>query len=313
MGDVMSTDRHQGTLSAIGLIGYGEAGSLIAGGLARSNPQLAVWVLDPVLAGEPAEGPRRAKAAAARINVARDLAELAAKADLILCTVTAAVAVKVADDAAARLGPQHVYVDLNSVAPATKKKIGEIVARAGAKFVEGAIMTNVAKKQHQVPIFACGPGIDAFLPQAASLGMAVEGLGPELGRASATKMFRSIMVKGMEALFLECLWASSEYGVGDKVLEMVQEGYPGMDWKALADQLVGRTAEHGARRADEMKEVAATLRVMGIEPYMAAAAAQRIASCGDAMKGHFTEGPPASYHQAMAIVRDAVSRQRLAP
>jgi 3-hydroxyisobutyrate dehydrogenase-like beta-hydroxyacid dehydrogenase len=145
-----------------------------------------------------------------------------------------------------------------------------------------------------------------------ALGMAVESLGPELGRASATKMFRSIMVKGMEALFLECLLASSEYGVGDRVLQMVQEGYPGMDWKALANNLVGRTAEHGARRADEMKEVAATLRVMGIDPYMADAAALRIASCGDAMKGHFPDGPPATYHEAMDIVRAEHAAQRAA-
>lgn len=304
----MSTDTQQAGPAAIGLIGYGEAGSLIAGGLARSNPQLAVWVVDPLLANEPTDGPRRTKAAAAKIHVARDIAELASKVDLILSTVTAAVAVKVAEGATAHLGPRHLYVDLNSVSPATKKKIGAIVGGAGAKFVEGAIMTNVAKKQHQVPIFACGPGVDAFVPQAGALGMAVEGLGPELGRASATKMFRSIMVKGLEALFLECLLASAEYDVGDKVLEMVQEGYPGMDWKALANQLVSRTAEHGARRADEMKEVAITLRSMGIEPYMADAGAKRIASCGDAMKGHFTNGPPASYQQAMDIVRQARSK-----
>jgi 3-hydroxyisobutyrate dehydrogenase-like beta-hydroxyacid dehydrogenase len=295
---------------AIGLIGYGEAGSLIAGGLARRNPATAVWVVDPVLAGEPADGPRRARAAAAKVNVARDVAELAEKTDLILSTVTAAVAVKVADSAASHLSARHVYVDLNSVSPETKKKIGEIVGRSGAKFVEGAIMVNVAKKQHQVPIFACGPGVDTFVQRANALGMAVEGLGPQLGRASATKMFRSIMVKGMEALFLECLLASSEYDVGDKVLQMVQEGYPGMDWKALANQLVGRTAEHGARRADEMKEVAITLRSMGIDPYMADAAALRIASCGEAMKGHFDDGPPATYQEAMAVVRQARERTR---
>ena len=300
----MDNDKQQAP-SAVGLVGYGEAGSLIAGGLAGSNPQLAVWVVDPLLAAEPADGPRRTKAAAAGVKVARDVAEMAANTELILSTVTAAVAVKVAEAAAAHLGARHIYVDLNSVSPETKKNIGAIVSRSGARFVEGAIMTNVAKKRHQVPIFACGPGVEAFMPRAAAIGMAVEGLGPELGRASATKMFRSIMVKGMEALFLECLLASSEYGVGDKVLQMVQEGYPGMDWKALANNLVGRTAEHGARRADEMKEVAQTLRAMGIDPFMAAAAAQRIASCGEAMKGHFDSGPPASYEEAMAVVRQA--------
>jgi 3-hydroxyisobutyrate dehydrogenase-like beta-hydroxyacid dehydrogenase len=292
----------------IGLIGYGEAGSLIAGGLA-AKADAEVWVVDPLLAGD--EG-RRAKAAAARVNVAREVAELAGKVDVILSTVTAAVAVRVAEGAAPHLAARHIYADLNSVSPETKKKIAGIASRGGARFVEGAIMTNVAKKRHQVPIFACGPGVEAFTQHANAMGMAVESLGTELGRASATKMFRSIMVKGMEALFLECLLASSEYGVGDKVLQMVQEGYPGMDWKALANNLVGRTAEHGARRADEMKEVAVTLRAMGIDPFMADAAAKRIASCGDAMKGHFEDGPPATYQEAMDIVRLARAGGRAA-
>jgi 3-hydroxyisobutyrate dehydrogenase-like beta-hydroxyacid dehydrogenase len=244
------------------------------------------------------------------VTVARDVADMASKVDLVLSTVTAAVAVRVAESAATHLRAGQVYVDLNSVAPETKKRIGDIVSRSGASFAEGAIMTNVAKKKHQVPIFACGPGAEQFVQLAVPLGMAVESLGPELGRASATKMFRSIMVKGMEALFLECLLASSEYGVGDRVLQMVQEGYPGMDWKALANNLVGRTAEHGARRADEMKEVAATLRTMGIDPYMADAAALRIASCGEAMKGHFPDGAPSSYHEPMDIVRKALGAKR---
>src|SRR3546814_8655716 len=90
-------------------------------------------------------------------------------------------------------------------------------------------------------------------------------------------MFRSIIVKGLEALFLECVLASSRYGVAERVLDSVGVGYPGLDWDKLAHYLIGRSALHGERRAHELVEVAETLKALGIEPIMAQAGARRIA------------------------------------
>ncbi|URK89440.1 hypothetical protein LP421_34160 (plasmid) [Rhizobium sp. RCAM05350] len=163
--------------------------------------------------------------------------------EIIFSTVVAAVAIKAAQDVARYLGPSHFYVDLNSVSPATKQLIGDAITASGALFVEGGIMTNVAKERHRVPIFACGPGSGRLSSFAnARLGMQIEDLGERLGQASAAKMFRSILVKGLEALFLECFAASGRFGVEDRVLEMVQLGYPGPDWRQWARSFIGRTA-----------------------------------------------------------------------
>jgi hypothetical protein len=49
-----------------------------------------------------------------------------------------------------------------------------------------------------------------------------------------------------------------------------------MGWTGqLPDYLVSRVAEHGRRRAAEMREVARTLEDVGIEPTMALATAAR--------------------------------------
>jgi hypothetical protein len=49
-----------------------------------------------------------------------------------------------------------------------------------------------------------------------------------------------------------------------------------MGWdKDLPDYLISRVAEHGRRRAAEMREVARTLRDVGIAPLMASATAER--------------------------------------
>lgn len=287
---------------SVGFIGFGEAGSLMACGLAQGGAA-RVLAFDPLLA-QASEHPRRAQATAFGVQCVDRVADLVQKADIVLSTVVARAALDVAQEASASLRAGQLYVDLNSVSPETKQAIAAAISPSGACFVEGAIMTNVAKRRQQTPIFACGPGAADFTVQANAMGMAVENLGPELGRASATKMFRSILVKGLEALFLECLLAAEHYGVGDKVLEKVQEGYPGPDWQSWATQFLARTVEHGERRADEMREVAQTLREMGIEPFMAEGAAERIAFCGRGLKERFAGRPLASYREAIAAMRD---------
>src|SRR6185503_19617063 len=97
----------------------------------------------------------------------------------------------------------------------------------------------------------------------------------KVGAAAATKMFRSIIVKGLEALMLECVLASAPFDADERVFSSLTESFPGIDWKQLADYMVNRVVVHGERRAREMEEVSETLESLGIEPIMAQAAARR--------------------------------------
>ncbi|MCH7957387.1 MAG: DUF1932 domain-containing protein, partial [Proteobacteria bacterium] len=159
---------------------------------------------------------------------------------------------------------------------------------------------------HKVPMLVCGEAAPELVDRLSAYGMCLEDFGPEIGRAAATKMFRSIIVKGLEALFLECALASSRYGVTERVLGSLRIGYPGIDWNQLAHYLIGRTAIHGERRAHEMEEVAETLRAMGIEPIMADAAARRIGGCAKVgLKSRFKDKAPDSYHDVIRAIEEA--------
>src|SRR5262249_62141992 len=94
--------------------------------------------------------------------------------------------------------------------------------------------------------------------------------------------FRSIIVKGLEALMLECVLAASPYGADERVFSSLGESFPGIDWQRLASYMVSRVVLHGERRAREMEEVAETLRGLRIEPIMAEAAARRQGWCARA-------------------------------
>ena len=109
-----------------------------------------------------------------------------------------------------------------------------------------------------------------------SIGMNATALSDRIGVASAVKMCRSVMMKGMEALAVECLFAARHYGAEDAVLESLAATYPSLGWKDhLPDYLISRVAQHGRRRAVEMREVAETLQAVGIDPTMALATARR--------------------------------------
>ncbi len=261
---------------ALTFIGFGEAGQAMVTGLRGAQPDLPIHLYDLRFEGGGAQKMRRAAAALGAVCHGSTAAAVA-EADIVLSTVVAKAAVEVAEAAAAQMKPGQVYIDLNSAAPRTKQQVAEILAPSGCTVLDGAILSPVPPHRHRVPILLCGPAAQEATDRLNALGFNVEHGGPKLGAASATKMLRSIMIKGVEALFLECVAAASRFGATERVLESLQPSLPGLDWPERARYLTSRTALHGRRRAAEMTEAATMLRDMGIEPMMAEAAARRIA------------------------------------
>ena len=266
----------QSKLQGLTFIGFGEAAKAMIAGLREAHPDLPIHLTDIRFAGT--EGDALRAQAAALGAVAHDsLAGAVAAGDIVLSTVVARAAVAVAEAAAPHLQPGQLYIDLNSAAPGTKQRVAAVLAASGCGVIDGAILSPVPKHRHKVPILLCGPRVAEAVAKLTALGFNVEDGGATLGAASATKMLRSIMIKGVEALFLECVAAASHFGATERVLNSLQPSLPGLDWPERARYLTSRTALHGARRAVEMTEAAAMLRDIGMDPLMAEAAAQRIA------------------------------------
>jgi len=258
----------------IAFIGFGEAGQTIGRGL-REEGVSGMRAYD-ILFDVPADQGRLKRAAEALgVAVARGHADAVRGADLVFLAVTAGSSLEAARSCLPGLGAGQLFLDINSVSPRRKLDTAAAVAPTGARYVDVAVMGPVAPYRHKVPLLIGGPGAQALLPRARALGMSAEYVSEEVGQPSAIKMFRSIMVKGLEALMLECMLASSEYGVEDRVLASLAETYPGLDWQRLSGYMIERVVSHGRRRAEEMREVAATVRETGIEPLMASATAAR--------------------------------------
>jgi 3-hydroxyisobutyrate dehydrogenase-like beta-hydroxyacid dehydrogenase len=261
------------SIDRVAIIGFGEAGGIFAEDLAAQGMNVSVF--DILFNSKRRRQPMLKKARACGVTAARSLKDCLHQAELVISAVTASSALEVAKEAGPILSEGQLFLDINSVSPETKRKAARNIERRRARFIEAAVMSAVPKQRLQVPMLLGGPHAFETAEYLQKIGMNAKPFSDQLGVASAVKMCRSVVIKGLEALAIESLFAARMYGAEDKVIESLAASFPGMGWEDhLPDYLISRVAEHGHRRAVEMREVAQTLKHVGIKPVMALATAQ---------------------------------------
>ena len=260
----------------IAMVGFGEAArAFVDGGSLGGARAFDVKADDPATAAEMAA--RYAEGGVTGTGLPAALAG----ADLVFCLVTADQALAAAEAAAPHLAAGALWLDGNSCSPGRKRAAAAVIEAAGAAYVDMAIMAPVHPAGHRVPLLLAGGRAGRAAARLRALGMRPEVAGAEVGAASTIKMLRSVMMKGLEALTAECVLAARRAGADGAVLASLQASDPGFDWAARSAYNLERMMVHGARRAAEMREVAATLRELGLPDRLAAATADWQAQVAD--------------------------------
>lgn len=258
----------------IGLIGYGEVGKIFAQAL---HDQGVEWTgtYDVLLKDASTDSALREHAERAGVTALASMAALLDRSDVVIAAVTASQALAVATEAAASIRPDTWFLDVNSASPATKRAASRLIDGAGGRYVESSMMTSVPPYGIRVPMLLGGAHAETAKALLTPLGLVMEVASAEIGVASAIKMCRSVFIKGLEAIVIESYAAARHYGVEDRVLASLAETFPTIDWEKQGAYLFSRVAQHGRRRAEEMREAAVTVREAGLDPHMAAACAAR--------------------------------------
>jgi len=257
----------------VGLIGYGEVGRILAEDL-RARGVARVVACDLKLGGG-AERPLREHAARHGVELVASHAALAGAADFLVSAVTASQTVAAAQACAPGIRRGAWFLDFNSASPGAKQRAAAAIDAAGAAYVEGAVMTSVPPYRIRVPLLLGGARAAELQPLLAALGFHATVASDQLGVASATKMCRSVMIKGLEAMVIEAFTTARAYGVEAQVLASLAETFPGIDWEQQGAYFFQRVILHGRRRAEEMREAAETVREVGLAPWSASATAER--------------------------------------
>jgi len=285
----------------ITFIGFGEAGQAIASGLRESGiERIAAWdILFPQEEGAPL------KAAGEKIGArcAASAQAAVAETDMVISAVTAASSLEAARSVAPHLAGNPYYLDINSISPGRKQEAAKLLANR-ARYVDVAVVAAIHPKRHRTPLLIAGPQAEAVSPLLRELEMQLSVVGDTVGAAAAIKMIRSVMIKGIEALTLECFLAASRAGILEEVTASLKNNYPGLDWPKITEYNLERMATHGERRAVEMEEAAATLRELGLDPLMVDATVKRQREMGAVGKD---KNVRASLDHGRAAMLDAIS------
>ena len=275
-------------IQRIAIIGFGEAGGIFGKDLATRGRDVSTF--DILLDSKDSREEMLAKARESKVQTAESLSDCVRGAELVISAVTASSALDVATEASRLLRAGQSFLDINSVSPGTKQKMAEQFEKSEADFVEAAVMAAVPPQRLKVPMLLCGTNAAELASRLSSIGMNASVASDRIGVASAIKMCRSVVIKGMEALAVESMFAARRYGAENEVLASLAATFPEMGWGGkLPDYLISRVAEHGKRRAAEMREAAQALRDVGIEPLMAEATAERQDSLVKETAGQHTE------------------------
>lgn len=258
----------------IGVVGYGEVGKILSHALRdKGIAWVGAWDL---LFIDATRGPAmKAQARAERIEPCESLAALLARADIVISAVTASNTLEVAREAAPSIRSSVFFLDLNSASPTTKAKAAKLIDSAGACYVEAGVMASVPPYGVAVPMLLGGARAPELAEKLTPLGFDMTVVGEKIGVASAIKMCRSVFIKGLEAIVIESFSTARRYGVEQEVIASLSETYPEIDWEEQGAYLFSRVAQHGARRAEEMREAATTVREAGFDPWMSAATADK--------------------------------------
>jgi 3-hydroxyisobutyrate dehydrogenase-like beta-hydroxyacid dehydrogenase len=260
------------TTCNISFIGFGEVGQRFSRDLVDSSG-VRIAAYDIILDDPVRRSSLQGTALDIGVMMRPGLAAVCRGADFVISAVTADQTEAVAQQAASFLTPGQIFLDVNSASPATKQRSAAAVEKSGAHYVEGAVMAPVLKPGIRVAILAGGGAAEIAAARLNALGMNLTPIAREHGRVSAIKLCRSIMIKGIEALIIDCARASSHWGVERDVYASLGETFPSIDWLRLASDMGERVAKHGLRRAAEMREAAEMLAEMGLEPSLVRAVA----------------------------------------
>ena len=280
-------------MTAIGLLGYGEAGRAIAASLAEEQTDICLFAYDVADVSAPLPA-----------ALCDSLQALCQTAPIIISVVTADEAVNAARSVAPYVTKQTMFLDGNSVSPGTKQKSAALIEAKGATYIDMAIMAPIHPRGHKTPLLLSGHQEARLTSLLDKLDFTYDWEGPQIGDASIVKMLRSILIKGMECLISESVTASQGLGLDSRILQSAGKTLGIQNMEKLADYVMERAATHGRRRAAEMREVAKTLEELGLSNDMSQAIAiyqDRIADMN--LADYFDNDIPQDRHHLAPAMR----------
>ncbi|MEV0381427.1 DUF1932 domain-containing protein [Nonomuraea sp. NPDC050643] len=248
-------------MTVIAVLGLGEAGRIYARDLRAAG--FRVRGFDPYVRADD--------------DQVDSVQEAVAAADVVISLAGARAAEGVARQALPHCRERAVYADLNTGSPALKRTLAELARAAGVAFADVAVLAPVPRRGAGTPLMVAGPGAARFAELVGPAAVPVEVIPGGAGAAAARKLLRSVFMKGLAALMLECESAAEAAGEREWLRGQIVGELSG-DAGQLVDRLIDGSREHAARRVHEVEDAAEYLAELGRPAWVMRASRSWLAS-----------------------------------
>jgi len=262
----------------IALLGFGEAGSAIARGLAAEggwrgvakpgdNAPRHLIAIDTALDKDTRGTSLGKEARRLDVAIGDSYTDALREADLVICAVQGEHALSAATSAAPLLKKGAHYLDLCTVTGKMSDEDRAAIETGGGRYIDIAVMGGFFKQGIKAPMLVAGGDAAPIVEWMNANGFVTTLLGPKPGSASSVKMVRSVIMKGLEALGVEALVTAERQGILKEVLGCLGD-VDSMSVSGTIAMLVQTHIVHAERRWEEMGLVERTLRETGVDPIM---------------------------------------------
>ncbi len=257
---------------SVGYLGFGEIGFALAKGMQAAGAAPLV-AFDRQARSGPLADVVSGRAQKIGVPISDDAAILA-DCEVVLSAVTPMAAVAAAKAFAPHARKGQYFLDVNSSAPTMKQEIDALLRPKGVHVVDASMSgTGVHIRGHKgLYIYMSGPDSQALYDKLKPYDLEMKVLGGQIGAASALKMVRGVMMKGVEGLMVEMLLTAERFGVGAEVLASVVQAMDDESFHDFGAFLVKSHMIHSGRRGDELSLIRETVVAAGVEPLMTDAA-----------------------------------------
>lgn len=194
-----------------------------------------------------------------------------AGADIVFSAVTGSVALDAARTAFPFMKQDAIYADFTTASPAEMRTAAADAVASGLRFVDVAIMGGITLSGAKTPLLCAGKGAQDIVTLLSPLTTNVRVLtDAEPGDAVTMKLLRSVFMKGLEALSVECLTLAESVGLKAKLYENLVD-FDQAPLPEFLDMLVRTHVIHAERRYHEVESTEAQLEAYGFEPLVTTA------------------------------------------
>ncbi len=255
---------------SIAILGFGAGGRYLAAAIA--SPERHIQASDPMVEDAKLDPALGARAAELGVTLHGAPGPWLRDADIVVSLVPGSVAEAVAAAAAETLRPGSLFLDLNSITGEMMARVAESFRGKDISVVDGGVLGNF-EAGNPVPVLLVGENAERAAALLPASHFKVQIAPGKPGDASAIKMLRSVLMKGLEALCVECFVAAEAQGVRPLLMRAFDD---------LGDRPFVTTMEvltmthllHAQRRMGEVERVQSVLAKEGVRDLMTEATRQ---------------------------------------